>query len=151
MQITLAVSHRQSILTQAKQTLRTLQTYIRDHTYFIQNGTFDFLSTQSWAVFTIQNKKTHSYACTLYILTNPYILYYNNSKNCIKRRNSRFFKSPHCTTNCLQHVLSSGLGAIKCKSHAAQRALITCNMSCVMWYEMTAHLWSLTELKLHLF
>ena len=37
--------------------------------------------------------------------------------------------------NCLQHVSSSGPGAIVRKSRAAQRPLITCNMSSVTWYE----------------
>ena len=32
--------------------------------------------------------------------------------------------------NCLQHVRSSGLGAIVCKSHATHRVLIMCNMLC---------------------
>ena len=39
-------------------------------------------------------------------------------------------QSPHCTMNCLQHVRSSGPGAIVCNSRATHRALITCNMSC---------------------
>ena len=38
-------------------------------------------------------------------------------------------QSPHCAANRLQHVCSSGLGAIMCKSRATHRALITCNMS----------------------
>ena len=37
-------------------------------------------------------------------------------------------QSPHCATDCLQHVRSSGPDAIVCKSRAAHRALITCNM-----------------------
>ena len=39
-----------------------------------------------------------------------------------------FLQSPHCAANRLQHVRSSGPGAIVCKSRAAHRALITCNM-----------------------
>ena len=64
----------------------------------------------------------------------------------LKRRNSRFFffKSPHRTANCLQHVSSSGPGAIVCKSRAARRALIACNMSCATWYEGKVQLLSLT-------
>ena len=54
------------------------------------------------------------------------------------------------TTNCHQHVRSSGQGAIVCKSRAAHRALITCNMSCSTLYGWTAQLLSLTELKSHL-
>ena len=37
-----------------------------------------------------------------------------------------FLQSPHGATNCLQHVRSSGPGAIECKSCATHRALITC-------------------------
>ena len=37
-----------------------------------------------------------------------------------------FLQSPHSATNCLQHVRSSGPGAVVCKSRAAHRALITC-------------------------
>ena len=61
-----------------------------------------------------------------------------------------FLHSPHCAANCLQHVRSSGPGAIVCKSRATHRALITCNMGGT-WYEGTAQLLSLTELKSHLF
>ena len=39
-------------------------------------------------------------------------------------------KSPHYAANRLQHIRSSGPGAIVCKSRATHRALITCNMSC---------------------
>ena len=38
-----------------------------------------------------------------------------------------------------------------CKSRAAHRALITRNMSCATWYEGTAQLLSLTELKSRFF
>ena len=41
-----------------------------------------------------------------------------------------FSTSSHCAATCLQRVCSSGSGAIVCKSCAAHRALITCNMSC---------------------
>ena len=37
-----------------------------------------------------------------------------------------FLQSPHSAANCLQHVRSSGQGAIVCKSRAIHRALITC-------------------------
>ena len=40
------------------------------------------------------------------------------------------WQSPHCAANCLQHVRSSGQGAVVCKSRATHRALITCNMPC---------------------
>ena len=41
-----------------------------------------------------------------------------------------FLQPPHCTANRLQHVRSSGPGAIMCNLHATQRALNTCNISC---------------------
>ena len=37
-----------------------------------------------------------------------------------------FSQSPHSAANCLQHVRSSGPGAIVCKSRATHRALIMC-------------------------
>ena len=37
-----------------------------------------------------------------------------------------FLQSPHSAANCLQHVRSSGPGAIVCKSRATHRALSTC-------------------------
>ena len=43
-----------------------------------------------------------------------------------------FLPSPHCATNCVQHVLSSGQGAIVCKSRAI--------CDCVTWYKGTAQL-----------
>ena len=61
-----------------------------------------------------------------------------------------FLQSPHSAANCLQHVRSSGPGAIVCKSRATHRALITCKCRAT-WYEGTARLLSLTELKSHLF
>ena len=39
-----------------------------------------------------------------------------------------FLQSPHCVANRLQHIHSSGPGAIVCKSRATHRTLITCNM-----------------------
>ena len=35
-------------------------------------------------------------------------------------------ESPHSAANCLQHVRSSGMRAIVCKSRATHRALISC-------------------------
>ena len=49
-----------------------------------------------------------------------------NNNNRIQRRYSRFLQSPHSAANCLQHVRSSGPGAIVCKSRETHRALITC-------------------------
>ena len=40
-----------------------------------------------------------------------------------------FLQSPHCAANRLQHVRSSGSGAIMWKSRATHGALITCNTS----------------------
>ena len=40
-----------------------------------------------------------------------------------------FLQSHHCSTNRLEHVYSSDLGAVVCKSCATHQALITCNMS----------------------
>ena len=37
-----------------------------------------------------------------------------------------FLQSPHSAANCLQHVRSSGSGAVVCKSRATHGALITC-------------------------
>ena len=51
-----------------------------------------------------------------------------------------FLQSPRCAASCLQHVRSSGQGAIVCNSRATHPALITCNMSCATWYEGTAQL-----------
>ena len=53
-----------------------------------------------------------------------------NTNNHIERRNSRFLTMSSCTSNCLQHIRSSGQGAIMHKSCATHQVLITCNMSC---------------------
>ena len=51
----------------------------------------------------------------------------NNNNNRIQRPIRDFFyNSPHNAANCLQHVRSSGPGAIVCKSRATHRALIMC-------------------------
>ena len=41
-----------------------------------------------------------------------------------------FLQSPHCAANRLQHVRSSGPGAIVCKSRATHRELVTYYMLC---------------------
>ena len=64
----------------------------------------------------------------------------DNSNNRIEGHNLRCLQSPHCATNCLQHVRSSGPGAIMCKSRATHQALITCNLQCTTWYEGAAQL-----------
>ena len=63
-----------------------------------------------------------------------------------------FLQSSHCVANRLQHVRSSGPGAVVRKSHASHRALITCNM-CYVPRSTKGQLsyLSLTELKSHLF
>ena len=43
-----------------------------------------------------------------------------------------FLQSPHCALNRLQHVRSSGGGAIVYKSRTTRLALITCNMCYVL-------------------
>ena len=63
----------------------------------------------------------------------------------INNRESRFLRSPHWAANWLQHIRSSGLGAIVCLSHATHRALNSCNMSCATWFEGTPQLFSMTE------
>ena len=72
------------------------------------------------------------------------IISYNDHDN--KNKNDN-----RIAPNCLQHAHSSGPGAIVCKLCATHRALITCNLQCATWYEGTAQLLSLTELKSHLF
>ena len=75
----------------------------------------------------------------------------NNNNNRIERRNLRFLQSLHCAANCLQHIHSSGLGAIVCKPRVAHQALNTCNMLWATRYEETAQLLILTEFKSCLF
>ena len=43
-----------------------------------------------------------------------------------------FLQSPQCAANYLQHVRSSGQGAIECKSRATHRTIITYNVSCYL-------------------
>ena len=56
-----------------------------------------------------------------------------------------FLQSPHFAENRLQHVRSSGPGAIVCKSHVTHRALIMCNMSCYvprgMEGQLSCYIW----------
>ena len=63
-----------------------------------------------------------------------------------------FLQSPHSAANCLQHVRSSGPGAIVCKHvQHIERLSRASVMLRATWYEGTAQLLSLTELKSHLF
>ena len=55
-----------------------------------------------------------------------------------------FLQSPHCAANRLQHVRSSGPGNTSSAYHVQHVVLRA------MWYEGTAQLLSLTELKSHL-
>ena len=66
---------------------------------------------------------------SIYIYVWPVILNNNNNNNHIQRRNSSLLQSPHCAANHLQHIRSSGPGAIVCKSYVTHRASITCSMS----------------------
>ena len=74
----------------------------------------------------------------------------NDNNDCIQRRSSRFFfKNLLAAPLTVSNTYALGQGAILCKSRATHRALITCNVSCATWYEWTAQLLSLTELKWH--
>ena len=98
----------------------------------------------STALYTEQNN-IQKYVCR----SHPYDNDHDSDRT--ERRTSRLLQSPHCPANCLQHVRSSGQAAVVCKSRAiTHRTLITCNMSCTTWYEGTAQLLSLTELKSHI-
>ena len=88
-----------------------------------------------------------SYCCLLIVL----IIIMRIRIIALKSAVRYFSQSPHCAADCLQHVHSSGRGAIVCKSRATLRARITCNMSCATWYEGTAQLLSFTDFKSHLF
>ena len=60
-----------------------------------------------------------------------------------------FLQSPHSAANCLQHVHSSDQGAYHVQHiERLSRASV---MLRATWYEETAQLLSLTELKSHLF
>ena len=52
---------------------------------------------------------------------------YNNGH--IERRNWSFSQSPHCAVNCLQHLHSSGLSILMCKTSSAYHVQhIVCHM-----------------------
>ena len=53
----------------------------------------------------------------------------DDNDDSIEKRNSRFLQSPHCATNRLQIVRSSG--QIVCQSRATHGVFSTCSMSCV--------------------
>ena len=67
----------------------------------------------------------------------------------LKMRKSRFFFNLLIAPRTVSDTYgSTGQGAIACKSRAAHRALVTCNM-CTTWSEGTARLFSLTEFIPH--
>ena len=70
--------------------------------------------------------------------------------NCIQRRKSRLFSLLTAPRTVSNTDAPCGPGTTVCKSRAAHRALIVCNM-CATWYEGTAQLLSLTEFKSLLF
>ena len=75
----------------------------------------------------------------------------DDDDDCTERCNSRILHSPHCAVNYLQHIRSSGQGAIVCKSRATYPALIMSNMPCATWYEGVTQLLNLAKFKTHLF
>ena len=75
----------------------------------------------------------------------------NDTNNHIDRRNSRFFTISSLPCELSPASMLKGPGTTVCKSRTTHRALITCNMSCAMWYKGAAQLLGLTELKSHLF
>ena len=56
-----------------------------------------------------------------------------------------FLQSPHCATNCFQHVRESGQKTTVCKPCSTHWALVMCNILCVTGYKGTAQLLSLTQ------
>ena len=96
--------------------------FLRDTRYSVCVCNFHLSST---GIVTLITSKVSNYANIVFLgcFNN------NDNNNRIPRRNSRLLQSPHCTTNCLQHVRSSGPGAIVCKSRATHPALI--NAICV--------------------
>ena len=74
----------------------------------------------------------------------------SNSNNRIQRRNSRFWQSPHCAANRLQHYAQAARVQSYANhvQHIERLSHATC---CATWCEGIAQLLSLTELKSHLF
>ena len=61
-----------------------------------------------------------------------------------------FLQCPHSAANCLQHIRSSGPGAIVCKSCATHWALITCkcHITChLVWRDSSAIKFDRIEIK----
>ena len=71
--------------------------------------------------------------------------------NHIERCNLRFLTISSLHLKLSLTLTLSHLGAIVCKSCAAHRTLITCNMLYASWYEGTAQLLSLRKFSWHLF
>ena len=82
------------------------------------------------------------YVC-LYMCANDRVMIMITFKGAIRD----FLQSPHCATNCLQHICSSSQGAIVCKSCARHRAIIACNTSCGSWESSAIKF----QFKLHFF
>ena len=87
------------------------------------------------------------------ITTTTMIIIKHNNNNNDNNNNSKVqfeisLQSPHCAANRLQHVRSSGSGAIVCtySGYHVQSVVLS-----TTWYEGTAQLLSLTELKSHLY
>ena len=58
-------------------------------------------------------------------ISDPHLVWFN----LIIIHSKIFLQSPHCAANRLQHVHSSGPGAIECLSRATHRVLTMCNTS----------------------
>ena len=71
-----------------------------------------------------------------------------SDNNQIERCTSSFFYN---LLTALWSVSNTYALVAQVKSCAAHTAFITCNLQCATWYEGTAQLLSLTELKSHLF
>ena len=89
----------------------------------------DFTNFHTWSLSEMHSRSTLDSTDQMLKVNTRRWWWDSNNNNWIQRRNSRFWQSPSCAVNHLQHVRSSGPGAIVCKSRATHRALITCNMS----------------------
>ena len=65
-----------------------------------------------------------------YLLTVCTDVFTSNNIIALKGAVQDFLQSPHYAVDYVQHVCSGGPRTIMCKSCAAHRALITCNMLC---------------------
>ena len=76
----------------------------------------------------------------------------NNNNNRTDRRNSRFLQSPHCART-VSNMYAQVARSQSCANHVQhiERLSRAHVVICATWYERTAQLLSLTELKSHLF